>query len=327
MHRIVLWAVVLAALGACGADNRPTTRVRVRTPLPAQTGDTNPPAAPGDTDSPPTQRSQSQLLNQFRIGNWESYTEAFSVDMDLEPAEISSNMDFFKAALCPAANIIRGTQVSVREKVHAYAWIVATTHKNYWRKGIDGSGTFNIDYLWGGDLYDGINGNFIAPKNTNNNCRVNCGKTNHPFPQIGTDCSGFIFTAYKPIAPNSAFGYSRTTAAGLSDLGQQILPSQKLPSSEDDVTAYLAKLEKAARPGDILVNSGHVVMYAHHPETGKPYILENGYIVTEASEWITSQGKRGNSYEVRSSFQDNNQPVSESSNPDTILAEALSSCL
>lgn len=165
------------------------------------------------------------------------------------------NHSFYRRHLEPFARQIRASSLPPREQIALYAFLVAETHR---RNG--------IGYVWGGDMLD------LDPDPTSRG-------------GVGYDCSGYVWSVYQAIAPGSEFTHpaQRLNARDYLPLGWEVLPFQPV------TTAFARQLAGNALPGDILIDpGGHIALYARHPLTRRPVVLENGYAWSELEDWVAS---------------------------------------
>ncbi|MCX7016054.1 MAG: hypothetical protein NTW86_26440 [Candidatus Sumerlaeota bacterium] len=190
------------------------------------------------------------------------------------------NGPFYEKYHAPLVAAVRSfaqkKSLSVRDQVLLFGWLVVETHK-----------ANKIGYLWGGDLTDAPNAG---------------GSTSG----IGYDCSGYVWSVWEAIAPQSAFanGGERCASHDYLKLGRQVFPRAKVDKD------FMEQLQRLAQPGDAIIDpDGHIMLYGYDPRTAdrKPIVLENGEFWNYLDKWELRN--KGKSLEVRSTFDEQGRMI------------------
>ena len=183
------------------------------------------------------------------------------------------NHPFYEKYHAPLVAAVRSfaqqKRLSIGDQVTLFGWLVIQTHN-----------ANKIGYLWGGDLLDGPGAG---------------GSTNG----IGYDCSGFVWSVWEAIAPESAFanGGVRPDSHSYLNIGRQVFPRRKVDQK------FMENLKALARPGDALIDpNGHIALYGYDPRTRErlPIVMENGEFWNYLDKW--HERNKGKTYEVCSTF-------------------------
>lgn len=182
------------------------------------------------------------------------------------------NKSFYDKYHAPLLAAVRSAakhrDLSIGDEANLFGWLVIQTHK-----------TNGVGYLWGGDLSD-------SPKESWSTSGV------------GFDCSGFVWSVWEAVAPQSVFANngSRENAQAYRKFGRQVIP----PSTVNE--AFIEKVRKQAQPGDVLIMPGHICLYGYDPRNDHkaPIVMENGEFWNPLDTWL--ERNRGKKVEVRSSF-------------------------
>jgi len=188
------------------------------------------------------------------------------------------NAAFYETFLAPLAKQVNSSNLSTRQKLSLYGFLVVETHR---RNG--------IGYVWGGDMFD-----------------------YDPDPQsrggVGYDCSGYILSVYHVVLLESQFTDPdfRINAKDYLTLGREVLPLQKVDAS------FGKKVLTTADEGDVLIEPrGHIAMFARHPVTHEPIILQNGYEWDPLEKWIREN--KGRQFCARSAFDEHGKLIASTS--------------
>ncbi|OPZ06460.1 MAG: hypothetical protein BWZ10_02956 [candidate division BRC1 bacterium ADurb.BinA364] len=186
---------------------------------------------------------------------------------------IKANRPFYEKYHAPLLAGVRSLaqqkNLTIADQVSLFGWLVIQTHN-----------ANNIGYLWGGDLLDGPSAS---------------GSTSG----IGYDCSGYFWSVWEAIAPESVFanGGVRLDSRSYLNFGRCVIDSRKVDQS------YIDDLIKKARPGDAIIDpNGHIMLYGYDPRTRDrtPIVMENGEFWNPLDKWLLrNKGKR---LETRSTF-------------------------
>lgn len=182
------------------------------------------------------------------------------------------NNSFFQKYHAPLLAAVRKAakhrDLSVGDEVNLFGWLVIQTHN-----------TNGVGYLWGGDLSDKPGQSWAASG-------------------VGYDCSGFVWSMWEAISPESVFANcgERINAQSYRELGRQVMP----PSTVNE--GFIEKLAKLAQPGDVLIMPGHICLFGYDPRSEQkiPIVMENGEFWNPLDKWLLRN--RGKKVEVRSSF-------------------------
>ncbi len=182
------------------------------------------------------------------------------------------NTAFFMKYHAPLVAAVRSAarqrRLSTGDQVNLFGWLVVQTHR-----------ANGIGYLWGGDLSDKPGDSWSTSG-------------------VGFDCSGFVWSVWEAIAPESVFANNgeRIDASAYRSLGRRVIAP--MPANQD----FLARLRKYGRPGDVIIMPGHICLYGFDPRgrSKEPIVMENGQFWNNLDNWL--HRFNGKSCEVRSCF-------------------------